>query len=280
MPRASATMAEGLLRADWPAPAGIRALTTRRDAEGVSQPPFDRCNLGHANDPDGDDPAAVEANRERLLAVAGLPSRPHWLRQVHGTAVCRFERPPLYALDGGRDVIREAPPQADAAVTATPGVVLAILSADCLPVLLCADDGSEVAAAHAGWRGLAAGVLEATVAAMHVPPARLLAWFGPAAGPAAYEVGDEVRAAFLDSALHGAADPDTAAAFVPSRPGHWHCDLFRLARRSLQRLGLTAIHGGGECTISHRERWFSHRRDGRSGRMASLVWIEPSVRPL
>jgi YfiH family protein len=154
-------------------------------------------------------------------------------------------------------------------VTDAPGVVLAILSADCLPVLLAAREGSEIGAAHAGWRGLAAGVLEATVAAMHTPPAGLLAWLGPAAGPAAYEVGEEVRAAFVD------ADPAAAAAFHATRPGHWHADLYALARRRLASVGVTAVSGGTRCTLSEPQAFFSHRRDGRSGRMATLAWLSP-----
>jgi polyphenol oxidase len=167
------------------------------------------------------------------------------------------------------DAAGDAVPVADAAVTSTPGTVLAILSADCLPVLFTAVDGSEVAAAHAGWRGLLAGVLEATIGAMDIAPDRLLAWMGPAAGPFAYEVGDEVRAAFI------AVDASSAAAFAASRPGHWWCDLYHLARRRLSAAGVGRISGGGHCTITEAERFYSHRRDRRTGRMASLVWIDP-----
>ncbi|HSR64824.1 MAG TPA: laccase domain-containing protein, partial [Xanthomonadaceae bacterium] len=159
-----------VLAADWPAPPGVHALTTLRGPAGDSRPPFDRFSFGLRN---GDAPDAVAANREMLERGLALPSAPRWLRQVHGTRVVRFD---AMADEGGE-------PEADAAVTAAAGVVLAILTADCLPVVFCADDGSEVGAAHAGWRGLAEGVLEATVAAMHGPPARLLAWLGPAAGP-------------------------------------------------------------------------------------------------
>lgn len=238
------------LPADWPAPPGIHALTTLRDGPGHSAPPFATFNLG---DRCGDDPAAVQANRRRLAALLALPAEPLWLRQVHGVGVCRA--------DTGTASV-----EADAAVSRTAGRVLAILTADCLPVLLCADDGSEIAAAHAGWRGLAAGVLEATVAAMDSAPPRLLAWLGPAAGPQAYEVGAEVRTAFV------ARDPAAAAAFVPTRPGHWCCDLYTLARQRLAALGLSRVYGGGLCTISDPQRFYSHRRDGRSGRMASLIW--------
>jgi YfiH family protein len=145
-------------------------------------------------------------------------------------------------------------------------VVLAILSADCLPVVFASDDGGVIGAAHAGWRGLAAGVLESTLDAMRVDPARMLAWLGPAAGPAAYEVGAEVRAAFVDS------DPASASAFAPTRPGHWHCDLYALARRRLAARGVTRVAGGAHCTISDRAHFHSHRRDGRAGRMVTLVW--------
>jgi len=161
--------------------------------------------------------------------------------------------------------------QADAAVTATPGTVLAILTADCLPVVFAARDGSEIAVAHAGWRGLAAGMLEATVAAMRTPAGALMAWLGPAAGPDAYEVGVEVFDAFVSR------DADASAAFVPTRPGHWKVDLYALARRRLAAVGVTQVHGGGLCTLSDPQRFFSHRRDGRGGRIATLAWMQASA---
>lgn len=252
------------LPADWPAPSKVRAFTTLRHGAGVSAAPFDHFNLGNRSSAEGDDPAAVAANRTELIALAGLPSPPHWLRQVHGTGVLRFEVPPA-----GEGTAHE--PTADAAVTATAGVVLAILTADCLPVVLAADDGSEIAVAHAGWRGLADGVLERTVAAMRTPPARLLAWLGPAAGPQAYEIGEDVHEAFL------AQDPAAEAAFAATRPGHWRVDLYALARQRLAGAGVVpaAVHGGGLCTISDAARFFSHRRDRRSGRIATLAWIAP-----
>lgn len=255
-------MASAFLPARWPAPEPVHACTTLRQGPGCSEPPFDRFNLGLRT---GDDPDAVQRNRAALVEAAALPAAPRWLRQVHGTGVVRFEAD---AAAGGAE---EGGPEADAAVTATPGIVLAILTADCLPVLLCAADGGEIAAAHAGWRGLAAGILEATVAAMHTPPERLLAWLGPAAGPQRYEVGEEVYAAFV------AADPGARAAFDLTRPGHWNVDLYALARARLQAAGLhaPAIHGGGLCTISDARRFYSHRRDQRTGRMASLIWIAP-----
>lgn len=244
-----------LLRADWPAPALIRGMTTLRCGRGggASKPPFDCFNLG---DRCGDDPAAVAHNRAALERIAGLPGPPRWLRQVHGTRVRRFA---AGAADGEMD--------ADAAVTSEPDVVLAVLSADCLPILLCAADGSEVAAVHAGWRGLAAGVIERSVQAMRAEPGRLLAWIGPAAGPLRYEVGDEVRRAFVE------ASGTAGAAFRAARPGHWLCDLFALARDRLAAAGVGQVFGGQHCTISDPARFFSHRRDGRSGRLATLVWI-------
>jgi YfiH family protein len=256
MREATAQVQASVLRADWPAPPGVQALTTLRGPAGESAPPFDRFSFGARN---GDDPNAVLANRELLERGLDLPSAPRWLRQVHGTTVVRF--------DGSGSGVE---PEADAAVTDVPGVVLAILTADCLPVVLAADDGSEIGAAHAGWRGLATGVLEATVAAMRTPPARLIAWMGPAAGPQAYEIGTDVLDAFVS------ADPDAAAAFVATRPGHWRVDLYALARRRLSAAGVARVHGGGLCTISDPERFFSHRRDQRTGRMATLAWREMS----
>ena len=246
-------MTDALLRADWPAPPGVAAFTTLRTGAGASLPPFDTFNLGARC---GDDIATVAANRRELVARFGLPAGPVWLKQVHGTAVVRV---PAHGLP--------AEPEADAAVTGTPGVVLAILTADCLPVLFCDMAGEEVAAAHAGWRGLAGGVLEATVAAMQAAPGSLMAWLGPAAGPASYEIGEDVRSAFVD------ADSGAAVAFAETRPGHWRVDLPMLARRRLRAVGVQAVYGGSFDTIGDPARFFSHRRDGVSGRMASLVWL-------
>ncbi|MEO6264460.1 MAG: peptidoglycan editing factor PgeF [Luteimonas sp.] len=238
------------LRADWPAPPGVVAFTTLRHGAGMSGAPFDHFNLGARC---GDAADAVARNREQLVARFALPSPPRWLRQVHGADV---------AIEPGFDE-----PQADAAVTRTPGTVLAILTADCLPAVFAADDGSEVGAAHAGWRGLSAGVLEATVAAMQTPPDKLVVWLGPAAGPQAYEVGEEVFIAFVDR------DPRAQTAFAPTRPRHWRVDLYALARQRLADSGITRIHGGGLCTISAPQRFYSHRRDKRTGRMATLAWL-------
>ncbi|MCC6296227.1 MAG: peptidoglycan editing factor PgeF [Pseudomonadales bacterium] len=237
------------LHADWPAPAGVQALTTLRHGLGVSSPPFDSFNLGSRC---GDEAEAVAENRRQLVASLALPSAPRWLRQVHGVDV---------AIEPSSDE-----PEADAAVTRRPGTVLAILTADCLPVVLAARDGGEVALAHAGWRGLCAGVLEATVAAMRTPAHDVIAWLGPAAGASTYEIGAEVFDAFTTR------DARAHLAFLPTRPGHWKVDLPMLARQRLLDAGVTEVHGGGQCTISDPTRYFSHRRDGRSGRMATLVW--------
>jgi YfiH family protein len=246
------------LEAQWPLPASVRAFTTLRHGLGVSKAPFDHLNLGLRA---GDEADAVLRNRALLHEAAKLPSPPCWLRQVHGVDVVRF--------DGDRGEDNE--PEADASVSSAPGTVLAILTADCMPVLFCADDGSEIGAAHAGWRGLVGGVLESTVAAMHSAPQRLHAWLGPAAGPQHYEIGEEVFDAFVSR------DWSAGSAFVSTRPHHWRVDLYALARRRLEAVGIDAsrIHGGGLCTIAEPDRFFSHRRDQRGGRMASLIWIEP-----
>lgn len=238
---------------DWPAPSRVHAAITTRQGPGISAAPFDRFNLGLRS---GDSIEAVGANRSALQQALRLPSAPRWLHQVHGVNVAQ-----LGPLPGASE------PQADAAVSHIPGTVLAILTADCLPVLFCAADGSEIGAAHAGWRGLAAGVLEATLTQLETPPARLLAWLGPCIGAASYEVGEEVREAF--------AAPDAAAAahFVPTRPGHWRCNLAALARPRLQAAGVRYVHGGDYDTLAD-ARFYSYRRDGaRSGRFASLVWL-------
>lgn len=250
-------MAKAWLEAAWPVPAKVHGFTTLRHGLGVSQAPFDELNLGLRA---GDEPDAVQRNRSLLSEHANLPTTPCWLRQVHGVAVERFDAP----CSDERE--------ADAAVTSTPGTVLAILTADCMPVLFCAGDGSEIGSAHAGWRGLAGGVLENTLAAMLTLPREVQVWLGPAAGPQRYEIGEEVFDAFVSQ------DPAAASAFAATRPGHWRVDLYALARRRLTAAGVPAanIHGGGLCTISEPDRFFSHRRDQRTGRMASLIWIEPA----
>lgn len=237
---------------DWPVPAHVRALTTTR-AGGISTGPYASLNLA---DHVGDDPAAVAANRMRLVAEAGLPADPVWLQQVHGNTVV--------------DIARATPvPEADAAYSHQPGQVCAVLTADCLPVLLCDRAGEQVAAVHAGWRGLAAGVIEQAVAALPVPGAELLAWLGPAISAAAYTVGDEVRETFI------AHDPRAAAAFQPGRHDGWHADLYQLARQRLAACGVPAVHGGGRCTFREAQHFYSYRRDGVTGRMATLIWLAP-----
>ena len=234
---------------DWAVPANIRALQTTRNG-GISKAPWASFNLG---DHVGDDAAAVAANR--VLLVSRLPAEPLWLTQVHGIAAVDADQRPK---------IREA----DAAFARQPGSVCVVMTADCLPVLLCDRQGTIVAAAHAGWRGLAAGVLESTVAAMKVDPGELLVWLGPAIGPRCFEVGDEVRNAFVTD------NPAAGLAFVSHEAGKWLCDIYLLARQRLQRMGIMAISGGGECTVTEADRYFSYRRDGVTGRMASLIWLE------
>jgi YfiH family protein len=252
--------ADAYLVPDWPAPGGVRAAVTTRRMPGNSRPPFDAFNLGLRC---GEDPGIVAANRALLVRAFGLPSAPCWLRQVHGREVVEFEAAPPDAHAGAN---ADAEPAADAACTRTAGVVLAILAADCLPVLFCTDDGSGIAVAHAGWRGLAAGVLEAALDCLDVPAGRVLAWLGPCIGAATYEIDDAVRDAFVDR------DPRTMHAFTPNRPGHWQCSLEDLARRALARAGVRRVFGGGFDTFTD-ARFYSYRRDGeRSGRFASLIW--------
>lgn len=257
--------APALLRPRWGAPAGVRAACTLRGG-GASQAPWHSLNMaGHV----GDDPLAVAENRRRVAAALALPEGPCWLEQVHGTLVADVDAlahaDPAGTGPGG-DAGRAAPPRADAAVTREPGRVLAILVADCMPVLFASGDGAVLGAAHAGWRGLAGGVLEATLAAMRVPADSVHAWLGPAIGPAAFEVGEEVRAAFL------AHDAGAGAAFIPNARGRWQCDLELLARRRLAAAGVRHVAASGLCTATHADECFSFRRDGRTGRMAALLW--------
>ncbi|HXF67582.1 MAG TPA: peptidoglycan editing factor PgeF [Burkholderiales bacterium] len=237
---------------EWPAPAGVKALLTTR-AGGVSRGPYSSLNLGLAT---GDDPEAVAANRARLRAI--LPQEPKWLRQVHGATVVEAD-----AL--------AARPEADAAVARRPGTVCAVLVADCIPVLLADRAGKAVAVAHAGWRGLARGVLENAVRALRAAPDGVIAYLGPGIGARAFEVGPEVREAFL------AREPAADAAFEPCAPGKWLADLFLLARQALRRAGVTEVYGGGLCTYSDPGRFFSYRRDRTTGRMAALIWREEII---
>lgn len=251
---------------DWPAPANVHAFMTTRSG-GVSRAPYDSFNPASHVD---DDPAAVAENRRRLRQW--LPSEPLWLNQVHGCEVaCEVANQVTASL-----------PSADAGVAFQPGEVRAVLTADCLPVLFCDEAGTVVAAAHAGWRGLAGGILEAAVAAMRVPPERILAWLGAAIGPAAFEVGDEVREAFVSR------HPLAGIAFHPSLPGtldyrrvgapseaprKWLADIYALARIRLGTCGVHRVYGGGLCTYSD-PRFFSYRREPRTGRMASVIWLD------
>lgn len=242
-------MSPGVLRANWPAPDGVQALCTLRTG-GVSAAPWASLNLGtHV----GDDAAAVAENRRRVAASLALPREPEWLDQQHGVRVVDV------------DATSDRGP-ADAAVTRERGRVLAILVADCMPVLLASEDGAVIAAAHAGWRGLAAGVLEATVTAMRTDARRVRAWLGPAIGAMHFEVSAEVRTAFT---AHAA---DAAAAFTPNARGRWQCDLARLARARLGALGVQQVWSAEVCTHAEPQRCFSYRRDGRTGRMAALIW--------
>jgi len=241
------------LAADWPAPPSVVAGTTLRSG-GVSTGSCGSLNLGsHV----GDDADAVAENRRRLQVALDLPADPHWLEQVHGTHV----------VDAG---VAGSRPAADAAVARRPGVVCAVLTADCLPVLFAARDGSRVAAAHAGWRGLAGGVLEATMDALGGSPGDLVAWLGPAISQPAFEVGPEVRARFL------AVDPATARCFRPGERDRWLADLYELARMRLAARGLHSVHGGGRCTFRETNAFFSYRRDGACGRMATLIYMSDS----
>ena len=233
---------------DWPAPPRVRALVTTRSG-GVSGGPYATLNLGARV---GDDTASVRENRARLRAA--LPSEPKWLHQVHGRDVVQADR-------------AEPEPCADAAFTSAPDVVCAVQIADCLPVLLCDRAGTSVAAAHAGWRGLSAGVLERALGALPGAPKDFIAWLGPAIGPRKFEVGGDVLAAFTGS------DPDGATAFEPLREGKWLADLYALARMRLRRAGVSAVFGGGLCTFADPQRFFSHRRDRVTGRHAACIWI-------
>ena len=277
-----------LLRPDWPAPANVRAAMTTR-AGGVSVGPYASLNLGAGV---SDDPAAVSENRRRVSVALNLPGEPNWLKQVHGTAVIRIFPPP--PAGGGRG---RGDPEADASFTTERGVVCAVMAADCLPVLFCDDAGTVVAAAHVGWRGLAAGVIESTVRALPVKPPTLMAWLGAAIGPESFEVGVEVREAFvsrdvraadcftpLPSGAGDALEAHRPPALVLGAAGEaarsagegepkYLADLYGLARQRLESAGVTRVYSGGRCTLREPQHFFSHRRDGRCGRMAALVWL-------
>ena len=247
--RGAALAATGWIVPQWPVPARVRGFVTTRDG-GVSTGPYASLNLGHG----GDDPRAVDENRRRVQQH--LPAAPAWLRQVHGAEVVDVAATPATA------------PIADAAVTRMSGTPLVVMVADCLPVMLAQRNGAAVAIAHAGWRGVSAGVLERTVAAMSCAPQDLVAWIGPGIGPQAFEVGRDVLDAFV---RHDAA---AAAAFAPLRAGKWLADLPRLARQRLAAAGVTDVHGGTWCTVREPARFFSYRRDRASGRMGAFIWID------
>jgi len=234
----------------WPAPANIRALSTLRGG-GCSPAPYACLNLGAGS---GDDLAHVEHNRRLLERASAMPGRPHWLQQVHGNTCVNANTPAVGVT-------------ADASYCASPGHVCAILTADCLPVLLCNRTGTKVAAAHAGWRGLHAGVLESALNRFGTDRANVMAWLGPCIGAKRYEIGAEVYDAFI-----GDAEAD-AENFVPNRPGHWLANLAGLARARLRRAGVSQISGGDWCTASDAQRFFSYRRDGTTGRMATCIWM-------
>ncbi|RYU61972.1 peptidoglycan editing factor PgeF [Methylolobus aquaticus] len=234
------------LTPEWPAPPGVRAASLLR-AGGFSQGSYAALNLG---DHVGDAAAVVQRNRQRVREALALPSEPVWLRQVHGSRVVDAE-----GATGS---------EADGAFTAAVGPVCAVMTADCLPVLLCSVDGQCVAAVHGGWRSLAAGILETTVTAMGTR--RLIAWLGPAIGPEAFEVGNEVRDTFLTG------DAELAGAFRSVGDGKWLADIYAIARRQLHTVGVDDCYGGGHCTYSDPDRFFSYRRDGITGRMATLIW--------
>jgi YfiH family protein len=242
----------GWLAPEWPAPSRVHACTTIRGG-GVSEGSYASMNLAEHV---GDDLRHVAENRRRLVEALHLSSTPLWLRQVHGTAV----------VDAAT---AKADCEADASFVTRPGIACAVLTADCLPLLLCDGDGMRVAAVHAGWRGVLGGIIENSVRSLDLPGSRLLAWLGPAIGPRAFEVGSEVRDAFL------AEDPHAAAAFAPSPAGRWLADIYILARQRLARVHVTAVYGGHWCTVNDSERFYSYRRDGVTGRMASLIWLEP-----
>lgn len=236
------------IRADWPAPSGVVAGTTLRQG-GVSTGPYASLNLGaHV----GDDSQAVRANRRRFREACVLPAEPLWLNQVHGMRVV--------------DASSAAAPEADARVERRPGTVCAVLTADCLPVVLASVAGDEIAVAHAGWRGLCDGILEATVSAISARPDHLLAWLGPAISQRGFEVGGEVRDAFLHR------DESAAEHFRENGRGRWQADLYGLARRRLENCGVADIYGGNRCTFGEPAEFFSYRRDGPCGRMATFVF--------
>jgi len=238
-----------LIQPDWPAPANVRAFSTTRNC-GFSEDGWSQFNLGNHC---GDHPGHVQQNRQLLNTL--LPSEPRWLRQVHGTKVVNWNDDQL------------SDTEADAIISHHPGQVCAVLTADCLPVLFCNEGGTKVAAAHAGWRGLATGILETMVASLDCHPAELMVWLGPAIGPKTFEVGNDVYDAFVS------LNTDNAHAFAP-HGDRWLADLYDLARLALKRTGIERISGGQFCTCTDKDRFFSYRRDGQTGRMATVIWLQ------
>ncbi len=243
------SLSETLIHPDWPAPANVKALQTTR-LGGISAAPYDALNLGlHV----GDDPVRVNRNRQLLSPL--LPSEPVWMEQVHGIEVANADAAACRVV-------------ADASIACHKGSVCVVMTADCLPVLLCDEGGTVVGAVHAGWKGLAAGVIEATIKEMGVAPHKLLAWLGPAIGPEAFEVGEDVRAAFMEH------DAKAAEAFKSrGMQGKYHADIYFLARQRLAALGITRVYGGTFCTYHQQDRFFSYRRDGVTGRMGTFIWL-------
>jgi YfiH family protein len=244
-----------MFKADWPAPLNVKTAISTREG-GVSLPPYDGLNLGSHVD---DRPEAVAQNRQLFKQQAGMPAEPLWLNQVHGTDCVLLEQTDFSV----------GPFTADASTTKTKGVVSVVLTADCLPVLFCDAAGTQVAAAHAGWRGLVDGVLEQTLAKFPEPNS-VMAWLGPAIGPTAFEVGDEVRLAFMAKDIKA----DAAFRAVPDKAGKWLADLYQLARLRLNAAGVSQVYGGGFCTYTDSHDFYSYRRDGQTGRMASCIWID------
>ena len=265
---------KSLIVPDWPAPARVRAVSTQRTG-GVSRGSYASLNLSTGV---GDDTATVARNRRILAETLDLPTEPVWLKQVHGTMVLDLDGAELPAAvqRAEQSSLRPSPrvppsappPAADGAVTSRLGQPCVVLTADCLPVLFCDTSGTRVAAAHAGWRGLAGGVLETAVRCMGVEPGQLLAWVGPGIGQEAYEVGGEVLEQFV------ASDPNAVGCFTANAGGRWHADLYGLACRRLRSAGVQMIYGGGWCTHSESKRFFSHRREAPCGRMATMIWLE------
>lgn len=246
--------ADNLLFPDWPAPENVRAVSSKRTG-GCSEGVFQSFNLGNHV---GDKPVRVQENRQLFQTLAAMPKEPLWLQQVHGTAVARPD------LASGQNT---TPVIADAAYSCARQNVCAVMTADCLPLLVCDKAGHEVAAIHAGWRGLAAGVIEQTLRHFQAKPTDIMVWLGPAIGPQAFTVGAEVRSAFIKQ------QPAATAAFKVQSNGKYLADLYLLARLRLAAQGITAIYGGEYCTYQQAEHFFSYRRDGQTGRMASAIWL-------